>query len=431
MLFNFSALIEIAWPQLYSQSVQPVTFVLLPQGAKPLKATDKVRTLGLNNYVVIASEPKKPDTNITTVVAGSIRAGAAAIADFVSLPVVAAVATILTVGTGGVAVPLVVGLATQTYTADPRLGTSDASRNVVERDEQICKLQRQLDRIYECKEKIECISQNTIILDLSKIVKHLPSCPNSYQKEEALDILSKTGLNLKSFQCNLSQIDFTKFDLKSRCEELIQRSGPHGFRYTVGQVMVKANAVRKVLKFGRKSQYEQSKTSCFSIREKRVWFHEVGAVGLAYGGISNALQEYSNRTNIDTPTANTAIVTTKELREVAVFQCESVTVEDEVLDMARKIGKEKTEKQREIKALEFLNKYPAVINMGLFSVGCWFAVTAATSSSESLPLEEIQNEAVFQSLKAIRRCNVATESKATILPVVNGSFTSTFEQGRI
>ena len=66
---------------------------------------------------------------------------------------------------------------------------------------------------------------------------------------------------------------------------------------------------------------------------------------------------------------NTAIATTKAIQEIAVFKCESVTLDKDAVNTARDIRKGKTHEEKELMALKCLNIYHAEINMGPFGIG--------------------------------------------------------------
>ena len=114
--------------------------------------------------------------------------------------------------------------------------------------------------------------------------------------------------------------------------------------------------------------------------------------------------------------------------------------------MAREIGKGKTQEEKELMALKFLNVYPAEINMGPFGIGGWFEYTATTTSSEMKTLDTIQKEAALQSANKLTAAikifaTVAagqaglskgdevqvSSGVADTRKIENGTFTSTFE----
>ena len=175
----------------------------------------------------------------------------------------------------------------------------------------------------------------------------------------------------------------------------------------------------------------------------------------SYGGLGMAAQEYttsrteSSNREINTRSmvkTNTAIAMTKAIQEIAVFKCESVTLDKDAVNMARDIGKGKTQEEKELMALKFLNVYPAEINMGPFGIGGWFEYTATTTSSEMKTLDTMQQEAASQSANkltaAIKIFAVVAAGQAGLSKgdevqvssgvadtrkVENGTFTSTFE----
>ena len=383
----------MAWPKLFVPSIPLADLSLLPQENKVLRKRDKVSILDLDSTVFIKVKVAKEGESITA----------------------------------------------------------------LERDKQINVLQQRLQEINQYKDQVKCFSENKVDLqeNLKQIRAVLKTDIEFNTKGEALNALDKLKISTETLKFNLTKIDFTSINLKTRCEELMKVYAPHDFHYKLQQPIISASAKEKTYKFEGKSQLEQSKSACLSITKKRAWGEEVGIVGFAYGGLGMAAQEYttsrteSSNRDINTRSmvkTNTAIATTKAIQEIAVFKCESVTLDKDAVNMARDIGKGKTQQDKELRALKFLNVYPAEINMGPFGIGGWFEYTATTTSSEMKTLDTMQQEAASQSANkltvatkifAIAAAAQAGFSKgdevqvssgsADTTKVENGTFTTTFE----
>ena len=338
-----------------------------------------------------------------------------------------------------------------------KLAKEGESITALERVKQIIVIQQRLQEINQYKDQVKCLSENKDDLEekLKQIQAFLKMDIKFNSEEEALNALDKLKISTEILKFNLTKIDFTSINLKTRCEDLMKVSGIHDIHYQLQQPIISASAKEITYKFEGKSQLEQSKSVCLSITKKRAWGEEVGIVAFAYGGLGMAVQEYttsrteSSNREINTRSmvkTNTAIATTKAIQQIAVFKCESVTLEKDAVNMARDIGKKKTQEDKEFRALEFLNVYPAEINMGPFGIGGWFEYTATTTSSEMKTLDTMQQEAASQSANkltattkifAIAAAAQAGFSKgdevqvssgsADTTKVENGTFTSTFE----
>ena len=338
-----------------------------------------------------------------------------------------------------------------------KLKNSKKEFSAVERDQQISALQKRLDEISMYKEKLE--KKPSDMVDLKQYVQTIRSKlmidKELNTREEALDAFDMLKVSIENLKFNLEKIDLTAIDLQTRCEQLMKVIPPHGFHFKIQEPIISASAKDVTYKFEGKSQLEQSKSACLSISKKQAWSQEVGIVGFAYGGIGTAVEEYQkNRTtemNNDVSKtsmlrSNIAIATAKAIQEIAVFNCESITLDNDAINMARKIGKATTQKEKEIRALEFLNVYPAEINMGPFGIGGWYEYTATTTSSKTRRRQTLQQEAASQAtsklILAAKGISIvgtvqaglskgdevkAGSGIADMKNIKNGTMTSTFE----
>ena len=311
-----SVLLEMAWPRLYEPSIPLANMSLIPQGNKKiLRKRDKVSVLNLDETVFVRIKKSKKEII-----------------------------------------------------------------NAAERDQQISVLQKRLDEINMYKEKVEKKLPNMVDLKpyLQNIRSKLMIDKELNTREETLDTFDMLKVSIENLKFNLEKIDLTTIDLQTRCEQLMKVFPPHGFHYKIQKPIISASAKEVTYKFEGKSQLEQSKSACLSISKKQAWCQEVGIVGFSYGGIGTAAEEYHrNRTtemnsNVNETSmlqTNIAIATSKAIQQIAVFNCESITLDNDAINMARQIGKATTQKEKELRALNFLNVYPAEINMGPFGIG--------------------------------------------------------------
>ena len=269
---------------------------------------------------------------------------------------------------------------------------------------QITELNNRLREVEEYKDKVKKLSDND--QDLSKVMGEITDRLRIEYKlddrDSTLQALGRLEKETKNLKFQLEKIDFKSFNLRKRCEELIDVNGAPGICYEISNPTISAKAQTKTFRFSSQSEKFEMNKAVMSINHKEA----VGPfVGFAYGGFGVASSETSKTNNsYDVHQSKElslkgkeAVAVTRASQEIGVFKIKRVTLGEEGRQLAEEIGNQEDEKEQEKLALKFLDKFPSEINMGKFGVGGWFQYTATTRSSELTTVYQLQAEAARQS----------------------------------
>lgn len=198
-----------------------------------------------------------------------------------------------------------------------------------------------------------------------------------------------TENQIHSSQFNRLPINFSNFDVQTRCQELIEIHGVRGFKYTIKKPIVSTSARIQTFKFANAKEWHASRNACLDIGKKE-YYEANGLVGFAYGRLGSDLPDEEDTLK---KCYTKAIAASQAIKEIFAFEIEKIELDDEGLKLIQEITAESDKLKQVKKAIQFLKTYPEEINFGPFGVGGWFQYTAETTSSKKTNLHTLHDRA--------------------------------------
>lgn len=198
-----------------------------------------------------------------------------------------------------------------------------------------------------------------------------------------------TENQIHSSQFNRLPINFSNFDVQTRCQELIEIHGVRGFKYTIKKPIVSSSARIQTFKFANAKEWHASRNACLDIGKKE-YYEANGLVGFAYGRLGSDLPDEEDTLK---KCYTKAIAASQAIKEIFAFEIEKIELDDEGLKLIQEITAESDKLKQVKKAIQFLKTYPEEINFGPFGVGGWFQYTAETTSSKKTNLHTLHDRA--------------------------------------